>query len=211
MFALLGAWNAPNYLRQLRTMNEDLFWEIIEKSESANYEYDFPEGLVFELKKLTPELIIEFYEIYNVIHEEADMGDVWAAGMLLNGGHGSDDGFVYFRDWLIAQGRETFEKTLAEPDSLALIPVDTDETGRPYAEWESFAYAPSYAYEEVTTKNMYDELAKVEKFNNSNKVIPFEKNNWDWQDYTDEVLAEKFPKMWHNYGRYKIEFDNTSS
>lgn len=187
-------------------MNEDLFWEIIEKSECANYEYDFPEGLVCELKKLTPELIIEFYEIYHVIHEKADMGNVWAAGMLLNGGHGSDSGFIYFRNWLIAQGRETFEKTIADPDSLALIPVDADETGRPYTEWERFGYAPSYAFEEVTTKNMYDELNP-----SSNKAMSFEKNNWDWQDYTDEVLAEKFPKLWGKYGKYKIEFDNRPS
>jgi hypothetical protein len=185
-------------------MNEDFFWEVIEKSESANYEYDFPEGLVFELKKLTSKQIIEFYESYHVIHEKADKGDVWSAGMLLNGGHGSDDGFVYFRDWLIAQGRKIFEKTLADPDSLALIPVDTAETGRPYAEWESFGYAPSYAYEEVTTKNMYDELNP-----SSNKAMPFEKNSWDWQDYTDEVLAEKLPKLWSKYGKYKIKFDRT--
>lgn len=48
--------------------------------------------------------------------------DLWAAAYLVNGG-ASDDGFDYFRGWLIAQGRETFEQTLANPDSLAANPI----------------------------------------------------------------------------------------
>ncbi|MFF5228038.1 DUF4240 domain-containing protein [Dactylosporangium sp. NPDC000521] len=48
--------------------------------------------------------------------------DLWAAAYLINGG-ASDDGFEYFRGWLIAQGRETFERALADPDSLAVHPA----------------------------------------------------------------------------------------
>jgi hypothetical protein len=45
-------------------------------------------------------------------------GDLWGAAYLINGG-ASDDGFDYFRGWLIAQGREVFEAAVADPDSLA--------------------------------------------------------------------------------------------
>jgi hypothetical protein len=31
----------------------------------------------------------------------------------------SDDGFDYFRSWLMLQGRETFGRAVAAPDSLA--------------------------------------------------------------------------------------------
>ncbi|MEV4139673.1 DUF4240 domain-containing protein [Dactylosporangium sp. NPDC049742] len=48
--------------------------------------------------------------------------DLWAAAYLINGG-ASDDGFDYFRGWLIGQGRETFERALADPDSLATHPA----------------------------------------------------------------------------------------
>lgn len=43
---------------------------------------------------------------------------LWAAAYIINGGC-SDDGFEYFRGWLITQGRETFQRALADPDSLA--------------------------------------------------------------------------------------------
>ncbi|MGE7387019.1 DUF4240 domain-containing protein [Streptomyces sp. NPDC004126] len=47
---------------------------------------------------------------------------LWAAAYLANGGC-SDDGFDYFRGWLIAQGRDVFERVVADPDALAELPV----------------------------------------------------------------------------------------
>ncbi|MFF2960732.1 DUF4240 domain-containing protein [Streptomyces sp. NPDC057963] len=46
---------------------------------------------------------------------------LWAAAYTINGGC-SDDGFDYFRGWLIAQGREVFERVVADPDTLAELP-----------------------------------------------------------------------------------------
>ncbi|SDZ26294.1 Protein of unknown function [Micromonospora pattaloongensis] len=48
--------------------------------------------------------------------------DLWGAAYLINGGC-SDDGFDYFRGWLMAQGREVFARAVAEPDSLAESPA----------------------------------------------------------------------------------------
>ncbi|MEU1350160.1 DUF4240 domain-containing protein [Streptomyces sp. NPDC005795] len=47
---------------------------------------------------------------------------LWAAAYTINGGC-SDDGFDYFRGWLIAQGRDVFERVVADPDALAGLPV----------------------------------------------------------------------------------------
>jgi hypothetical protein len=48
---------------------------------------------------------------------------LWAAAYMINGGC-SDDGFDYFRGWLILQGQEVFERVVADPDALAeLAPV----------------------------------------------------------------------------------------
>ncbi|GAA1564405.1 DUF4240 domain-containing protein [Dactylosporangium maewongense] len=47
--------------------------------------------------------------------------DLWAAACIINDG-ASDDVFDYFRGWLVAQGREWFERALADPDSLATHP-----------------------------------------------------------------------------------------
>lgn len=47
---------------------------------------------------------------------------LWAAAYIVNSGC-SDDGFDYFRGWLIAQGRETSERVIADPDALAELPI----------------------------------------------------------------------------------------
>jgi Protein of unknown function (DUF4240) len=57
---------------------------------------------------------------------------LWAATSLINGGY-SDDGFEYFRGWLIAQGRKVFVQSVANPETLADLPV-IDPAG-PRARW----------------------------------------------------------------------------
>ncbi|WP_434442751.1 DUF4240 domain-containing protein [Lentzea sp. E54] len=47
---------------------------------------------------------------------------LWAAAYLINGGC-SDDGFDYFRGWLLTQGEEVYDAALADPDSLAGLPA----------------------------------------------------------------------------------------
>ena len=47
---------------------------------------------------------------------------LWAAAYTVNGGC-SDDGFDYFRGWLITQGKEVFERVVADPDALAELPA----------------------------------------------------------------------------------------
>jgi len=51
--------------------------------------------------------------------------DLWGAAYLINGG-ASDDGFYYFRCWLLGLGRDAYEAAVADPDSLADV-VDPDD------------------------------------------------------------------------------------
>jgi Protein of unknown function (DUF4240) len=44
--------------------------------------------------------------------------DLWGAAYTINGG-ASDDGFYYFRCWLIGMGKDIYEAAVADPDSLA--------------------------------------------------------------------------------------------
>ena len=63
----------------------------------------------------------------------------------------SDDGFIDFRAWLIAQGRDTYLSALADPDSLAEV--------IPYGDccFETLSYVGDYAYEQLTGKSAYDQ------------------------------------------------------
>lgn len=49
---------------------------------------------------------------------KANTWKLWGAAYILNGGC-SEDSFLYFRLWLIAQGRDVFTKAVADPESLA--------------------------------------------------------------------------------------------
>ena len=65
---------------------------------------------------------------------------LWAAAYVINAGC-SDDGFGYFRGWLMFQGRETFGQAVADPDSLAdLAAVRLAIANQAIAECESALY-----------------------------------------------------------------------
>lgn len=71
---------------------------------------------------------------------------LWAAAYVINGGC-SDDGFDYFRGWLILQGRKVFEQVVADPDALAdLGVIRSAAVGRVFLEYESTLCVPAEAH-----------------------------------------------------------------
>lgn len=178
-------------------MDENKFWSIIEASKGVGGESAHAERLEWHLHRLPADQIEAFDRFYRQFHDKANSGPVWAAGMLLNHGHASDDGFEYFRNWLIAQGRSTYEKALADPDSLVAVPVQMNSHG-PEAEWERYGYATVEAYERLTGKSLPE---RSDKQDGENGV------SFDWQEYTDEVLSKRLPNLWKKYGEFKKAAD----
>ena len=79
---------------------------------------------------------------------------LWAAAYVINGGC-SDDGFDYFRGWLIVQGREVFEHVVADPDALADLPVIRAQApGAAYLECEDTLYIASKAHRAATGEEL---------------------------------------------------------
>ena len=56
--------------------------------------------------------------------QKSYLSSLWAAAYILMDGC-SDDTFDYFRGWLIAQGKETFEKVLDDIYVNASIAIDS--------------------------------------------------------------------------------------
>jgi hypothetical protein len=77
-----------------------------------------------QLRALAPGDLVEFLRLFNRKMWDAYTWDLWGAAYLINGGR-SDDGFAYFRSWLISRGRDVYLAALRNPDSLAGI-VDPD-------------------------------------------------------------------------------------
>jgi hypothetical protein len=96
------------------------FWSIIESGGSEALEH--PERQLEEVRErlsgLPLEGLLDFHRLFNRLMDDAYIWDLWGAAYLINGGC-SDDGFAYFRSWLISRGRVTYEAAVRDPDSLA--------------------------------------------------------------------------------------------
>ncbi|WP_030755054.1 MULTISPECIES: DUF4240 domain-containing protein [unclassified Streptomyces] len=103
-------------------MDKQTFWKLIETAR-AEAEPQEVSARAAELLASRPES--EMAAAQQVLWDllaESYRAPLWAAAYVINGGC-SDDGFDYFRGWLLTQGRETFEAALTDPDSLAGHPV----------------------------------------------------------------------------------------
>jgi hypothetical protein len=98
-------------------MTEAEFWDHIRASRRRDPDAH-AERLAARLANLPPENIVDFQAWWDRMLSEAYQRDLWAAAYYANGGC-SDDGFDYFRAWLVLQGRETFEAVVADANNLA--------------------------------------------------------------------------------------------
>jgi Protein of unknown function (DUF4240) len=105
-------------------VNTDDVWNLIEqaRTDRARTGDDVADALVRLLAQRPPAEILTFDQPLWELLAVSYRADLWAAAYLINGG-ASDDGFEYFRGWLIAQGRAVFERALADPNSLAAVPA----------------------------------------------------------------------------------------
>jgi len=106
-------------------MTADQFWDLIAQTRA-----DDPEEHCAALAATVSELPVEAIHVFGFRWHEALRAaytwKLWGAAYLIGGG-ASDDGFEYFRDWLVLQGRDVFAAALANPDSLAKVATDADD------------------------------------------------------------------------------------
>lgn len=170
-------------------MNEETFWKIIRK---ACHKYskkcgtvprdidEWDERLTEALEKLDAEDIIEWNHIFDRFAAQAYTRDLWGAAYLINGG-ASDDGFYYFRCWLIGMGKEVYEKAIENPDSLASVVGDDEE-----AEAEIYA-AAHQAWMNVTGNS--DEAPYPAR----NEGAELQGDRWNFDD--NEEVRRRLPKL----------------
>ncbi|HEX6780149.1 MAG TPA: DUF4240 domain-containing protein [Ktedonobacterales bacterium] len=172
-------------------MDIPTFWRLIETTKVASDGVIEQQTrlLIQELVKLPPEEIIQFDMLLQTFHTQAYTNDLWAAAYIIMGGC-SDDGFDYFRSWLLAQGEAIFHAALQNPESLAEVVGEQVDT-RAFARGEQFFRAAKRAYEQKTNDLMprrapvYDELAG--------------------EDWTDADLPARYPRLWVRYGEASYE------
>jgi len=125
-------------------MTTEQFWNIIE---SARHEDANPESVAATVRStlegLTVDEVLGFERELTKRHAESYRWDLWAVAYIVNGGC-SDDGFDYFRGWLIAKGRTYYEAALADPVRAA------DEAEPDANECEDMIHVAAAAYKSKT-------------------------------------------------------------
>lgn len=132
-------------------INKDTFWELIAQAkEQCGQDQDaFSQWLEDRLTEMGPEQALHFDAITHAYRDLAYKYGLWCAASVLCDGC-TDDGFIDFRGWLIAQGREVYMAALKDPDSLADVPAYGGCC------FGSLSYVGSYAYEKLTGCDSYE-------------------------------------------------------
>ena len=136
-------------------MTEDQFWQILAETKADD------KKLVSHLAKLPVEEIIAFDDHIWHFSNISYNGDLWCAAYVAMGGC-SDDGFDYFRGWLITQGKEVFEAALKDPDSLVdvLVALQEEDEGN-IPENEDILGVSARAYKKKTRLDNYYALPRT--------------------------------------------------
>jgi hypothetical protein len=169
-------------------LNETTYWEIIEKSlRNASNEEEQQTFLVTEISKLSPKEIVGFRLRTDKLLYDTYSSEMWCAGYIMNEGC-SDDGFEYFRNWVISKGKEVYYKAKENPDSL----VTQIYPGIDFYEFEEFWYVALEAFRTVTTKELYDYIDTDKFKTREGHYLDFEFN---WNDEDIESMRAICPKL----------------
>lgn len=166
-------------------MDRETFWQLIDsvRTEARNDETQFEPILCSYLEELEPSDLIEFDYHLRKLVAQAYLNQLWGAAYIINGG-ASDDGFYYFRAWLVMQGKAVYEKALTDPDSLVEVcdQINFD------AEAEEILYSARNVYEQKTGEEF------------ESMIDPGDTGVWPTDpDWEEEDLPHLFPRLSARY------------
>lgn len=141
------------------------------------------------LASMTTEQVIAYRDDFWRAQGAAYDWGIWNVATLLDGG-ASDDGFYYFRCWMISEGKEVYEAALKDPDSLALAALTDDMLLQGAHQWEDVCSVWYDVLLEQLGEDGVDDLPDVP-------------DSWpdtptgEEADMDDQAeLARRFPRTW---------------
>lgn len=170
-------------------LDENVFWKIIDKSlKSTSNQGDQEQFLITQIGQLSPKEMIGFrlrtdkllYDTYN--------SEMWCAGYIMNGGC-SDDGFEYFRNWVISRGKEVYYNAKQNPDNL----INEISKEQEFYEFESFWYVALQAFKQRTGQDLYN---YIDEDNFKAKEGNYPPIKFTWQEDNPESMKKICPKLY---------------
>lgn len=176
---------------RLDTINTDKFWLLIDTAIKAsnNDNIKKEQFLATELSKRSLNEINNFEIALRKNIIDADDFKIMAAQKIIQG-FVSDDTYLYFRCWLIGQGKTVYSETLKNPDYLAEIVRKGD-----VYEFEDLLYIATTAYSrkagieenESFPRTYATKMGLIYDFG----APPTKGKNW-----TENELPTTYPKLW---------------
>lgn len=169
-------------------LDENLFWTIVEKSlKSTNSQEGQEQFLINEIGKLGLKEMVGFRLRTDKLLHETYTSEMWCAGYIMNGGC-SDDGFEYFRNWVISRGKDVFYAAKKNPDNL----VNEFSSKIQVYEFESFWVVANEAFRRKTGKDLYQYVDEAQfKTNEGN----YPKIEFNWQEDKPESMKKICPQL----------------
>jgi hypothetical protein len=159
---------------------DDGFWELVAQA-LANEKScaECARDLARILSKMPSQEIEAVARFQEDLMRASYRWDLWGAAFVINGGC-SDDGFDYFRGWLMLQGRDVWEAALRDPETLA------DVTFEGVAECEDALSVAAEAYEQVAGRSLPS----------TGVPAPREPAGTAWRE---EDLESLYPNLWKRF------------
>ncbi len=183
--------NIEGLQKQSILMDDDIFWQVIESCKSDSEEETL-NNIRRSLNQYSAVDIIGFQLRFRTLIAESYHSDLWCACYIINGGC-SDDGFEYFRYWLLSQGQTVFENAIENPDNLATIVKNRLINSY---ELEPIAYLPNEIFELKTGKAIYDYIDEDAFYDQLklNSNIEF-----SWKEDDPESMKAICPKLYNKF------------
>lgn len=178
---------SPKPSNDKRKIDEILFWTLIsEARKSSENKYDFIDNLKTILEAFQPVELRNFQKHLLIKLNELNIWDIWALAYIVRRGCG-DDGFDYFKAWVISKGHQAYMSILAlEEQNLKNI-FDEDP------QLEELFYLAQEIYEDKTGDIMKPVKVKQQKITG--------------KKWTEENLELMFPSLCKMFD-YRIEKQN---
>lgn len=171
-------------------LDEETYWALVDASRKASRSQKGQEQyLIKELGKRTPKELVGFHLRTDKLLRDTYTSELWCAGYIMNGGC-SDDGFEYFRCWLISRGRDTYYKAKKGPDTL----VSEAVRGKDAYEFEDFRYVAVNAFEAKTGKDLYDYIDHGKSTGGRYPSLEF-----TWQEGDPESMRKICPRLFERF------------
>ncbi len=167
--------------KQASSNSNDDFWGIVDRVHIASPHNGEQKMVVLraELCLLSDEELTSFCRSFYRHFSEAYSWDLWAAAYIICGGC-SDDGFMDFRASLIFMGHETFERAMANPETLVELGDDAEEI--------LCCEGYQYVIQEVVEEKLEDM-----------PVTAMDSETPSGESWQEEDLEERFPALWKKF------------